>query len=109
MAKKKFLQENNSQIWPITRIDCVYTKDGNKLLKDDVLTKEDIDAIYLSDAELNEVLSDLFYSNTKYSSITEELTIVQNNFWTYDSATETLSSDSDIITYDAVNEEINIK
>jgi hypothetical protein len=109
MAKKKFLQENNNQIWPITRIDCVYTKDGNKLLKDDVLTKEDIDAIFLSDAELNEILSDLFYSNWKYSSITEELTVVQNNFWIYDSDTETLSSDSDAITYDALNEEINIK
>lgn len=28
MAKKKFLEENNEQVWPITRIDCVYTIDG---------------------------------------------------------------------------------
>lgn len=28
MAKKKFLEENNEQVWPITRIDCVYTMDG---------------------------------------------------------------------------------
>ena len=55
MAKKKFLQENNNQIWPITRIDCVYTKDGNKLLKDDVLTKEDIDAKLLIIEELKSV------------------------------------------------------
>lgn len=34
MAKKKFLNENNEQIWPITRIDCIYTMDGSKLLPD---------------------------------------------------------------------------
>ena len=32
MAKKKFLIENNVQIWPITRADCVYSISGNELL-----------------------------------------------------------------------------
>ena len=30
MAKKKILQDNEGQIWPITRTDCVYTVSGNK-------------------------------------------------------------------------------
>lgn len=28
MAKKKFLKENDEQVWPITRSDCVYSIDG---------------------------------------------------------------------------------
>lgn len=107
MANKKFLVDNGNQIWPITRIDCIYTTKGNKLLKDDVLTKEDIDAIYLSDAELNEVLTDLFSSNIKYNSITEELTA--NYSYIYDEPTESLSINSSNITYDTTQEELNIK
>ena len=43
MANKKFLQENNKQIWPITRADCIYTVMGDKLLSDDYASKEYID------------------------------------------------------------------
>ena len=32
MAKKKFLMEQNVQVWPITRADCVYHITGNELL-----------------------------------------------------------------------------
>lgn len=32
MAKKKFLIENNVQVWPVTRADCVYHISGNELL-----------------------------------------------------------------------------
>ena len=32
MAKKKFLMEQNVQVWPITRADCVYHISGNELL-----------------------------------------------------------------------------
>ena len=32
MAKKKFLIENNVQVWPVTRADCVYHVSGNELL-----------------------------------------------------------------------------
>ncbi len=32
MAKKKFLIENDVQVWPITRADCVYHVSGNELL-----------------------------------------------------------------------------
>ena len=39
MAKKKFLRENDEQIWPITRLDCIYTMDGTQLLPD-ALDKE---------------------------------------------------------------------
>ena len=32
MSKKKFLIENNVQVWPVTRADCVYHISGNELL-----------------------------------------------------------------------------
>ncbi len=32
MAKKRFLIENDTQVWPITRADCVYHVSGNELL-----------------------------------------------------------------------------
>ena len=41
MAKKKLLQDNDGQIWPITTADCVYLSDGSKTIKkyiDDGLT-----------------------------------------------------------------------
>jgi hypothetical protein len=40
MAKKKFLVENDTQVWPITRADCVYHTSGNELLSsvvDDII------------------------------------------------------------------------
>lgn len=43
MAKKKFLNENGEQIWPITRADCVYTEDGEKLLSEDYASKKYVD------------------------------------------------------------------
>lgn len=58
MAKKKFLKENNEQIWPITRMDCIYTMDGTQLLPD-ALDKEfeEIDnAIDKINEELGSVL-----------------------------------------------------
>ena len=33
MAKKKLLQDNDGQIWPITTADCVYLSDGSKTVK----------------------------------------------------------------------------
>lgn len=33
MAKKKILQDNSGQIWPVTVADCVYLTDGSKTLK----------------------------------------------------------------------------
>lgn len=32
MARKRFLIENDTQVWPITRADCVYHVSGNELL-----------------------------------------------------------------------------
>ena len=32
MARKRFLIENDTQIWPITRADCVYNVSGDELL-----------------------------------------------------------------------------
>ena len=37
MAKKKILQENGTQIWPITRADCIYTIAGDQLLSDSMI------------------------------------------------------------------------
>ena len=42
MAKKKFLQENGIQVWPITRSDCIYTVDGTKLLTEDYSSKDEL-------------------------------------------------------------------
>ena len=33
MAKKKYLQDSDGQIWPITVADCVYLSDGSKTIK----------------------------------------------------------------------------
>lgn len=60
MAKKKFLQENGDQIWPITRADCVYTEDGKKLLSEHYASKEYLEGNYITDEELQEVLDELF-------------------------------------------------
>ena len=43
MAVKKFLTENDKQVWPITRADCIYTVMGDKLLSDDYASKDYID------------------------------------------------------------------
>ena len=43
MAVKKFLTENDKQVWPITRADCIYTVMGDKLLSDDFASKDYID------------------------------------------------------------------
>ena len=43
MAVKKFLTENDKQVWPITRADCIYTVAGDKLLSDDYASKDYID------------------------------------------------------------------
>ena len=43
MAVKKFLTEDDKQVWPITRADCIYTVMGDKLLSDDYASKEYID------------------------------------------------------------------
>ena len=40
MAVKKFLTENDKQVWPITRADCIYTVMGDKLLSDDYASKD---------------------------------------------------------------------
>ena len=60
MAKKKFLQENGNQIWPISRADCIYTEDGTKLLSEDYATKEEAT---MSEEELNTVLNNVFSNN----------------------------------------------
>ena len=44
MAVKKFLTENDKQVWPITRADCIYTVMGDKLLSDDYASKDYIDS-----------------------------------------------------------------
>lgn len=56
MAKKKFLQENNHQIWPITRADCIYTMNGDKLLSDDYVSEEEIDSSFMSEIEMQDIL-----------------------------------------------------
>ena len=43
MAVKKFLTENDKQVWPITRADCIYTVSGDKLLSEDYASKNYID------------------------------------------------------------------
>ena len=43
MAVKKFLTEDDKQVWPITRADCIYTVMGDKLLSDDYASKDYID------------------------------------------------------------------
>ena len=43
MAVKKFLTENDKQVWPITRADCIFTVMGDKLLSDDYASKDYID------------------------------------------------------------------
>ena len=62
MAVKKFLQEgtgeNKVQVWPITRADCVYNVEGNKLLNvvinEEVAAREAADeALVAEDERLN--------------------------------------------------------
>ena len=57
MAKKRFLQENGNQVWPISRADCIYTEDGTKLLSEDYATKEEAT---ISEDELDAILNDVF-------------------------------------------------
>ena len=60
MAKKKFLQENGNQVWPISRADCIYTEDGTKLLSEDYATKEEAT---MTEEELDTILNDVFGNN----------------------------------------------
>lgn len=60
MAVKKFLTDNGKQAWPITRVDCIYTLDGSRLLSDDYLIKEDIDSSFISELEMNKILYEEF-------------------------------------------------
>ena len=62
MAKKKFLQENGDQVWPISRADCIYTEDGTKLLSEDYATK---DEATMSEEELDTILDDIFSNTTE--------------------------------------------
>ena len=48
MASKKILKDNGTQIWPITRDDCVYTSSGEK-----------IGDIYATNAYVNNVIENL--------------------------------------------------
>ena len=61
MAKKKFLQENGTQVWPITRADCVYTADGKKLLSEHYASKDYVaEQVTIEEEELDTILEDLF-------------------------------------------------
>jgi hypothetical protein len=90
MAKKKFLIENDVQVWPITRADCVYHTSGNELLSsvvdgiiEDLLAEVErakaaekknadkiatmeislnnvIDSVFLDEDELNDLLNNIF-------------------------------------------------
>lgn len=90
MAKKKFLIENDVQVWPITRADCVYHTSGNELLSsvvdgiiEDLLAEVErakaaekknadkiatmeislnnvIDSVFLDEDELNDLLDNIF-------------------------------------------------
>lgn len=53
MAKKRVLKEDNEQIWPISRVDCIYGIDGETLLSEDYASKRDI----ATDEEVNDVLN----------------------------------------------------
>ena len=66
MAKKKFLNENGEQIWPITRADCIYTEDGEKLLSEDYVSKKYVDNIVanatpeiITDEDINAIITDI--------------------------------------------------
>lgn len=60
MAKKKFLQENGKQVWPITRVDCIYTVDGDKLLSDDYASKEYLESNCMTNEEMEAILAEVF-------------------------------------------------
>lgn len=60
MAKKKILQENGTQVWPITRVDCVYTLDGSMLLSDDYASKQYLENNCMTDEEMEDVLTEVF-------------------------------------------------
>ena len=66
MANKKILKENGTQIWPITRDDCVYTSSGEKI-GDVFATNSYVNNVIenlISENELNTILDDIF-SDTK--------------------------------------------
>ena len=78
MAKKKFLQENGTQVWPISRADCIYTEEG-KLLSEDYASKDYVDEIIeglgssnLTDAEIQTILEEVFETEDTEYSITDE-------------------------------------
>ena len=73
MAKKKFLNENNEQVWPITRIDCIYTIDGSKLLPDAL--DEEFDNF---SAEIREVKDKLDLNNKIWTGTQEEYKQIQS-------------------------------
>lgn len=61
MAKKKFLQENGTQVWPITRVDCIYTTDGKNLLSEQYASKTYVaEQVTIEEEELDTMLEDLF-------------------------------------------------
>lgn len=74
MAKKKFLVENNVQIWPITRMDCVYTEDGKKLASQHFASKDYVEE-WLGGKKLR------YVTNEEYNNLTEEERNDENIIW----------------------------
>ena len=75
MAKKKFLIENGAQVWPITRMDCIYTEDGKNLAN-------------LHYASKNFVLDDClggkkirYVTNEEYNNLTDEQRNDESIIW----------------------------
>lgn len=61
MAKKKFLQENGTQVWPITRVDCIYTTDGKNLLSEQYASKDYVtEKVTIGKEELDTMLDEVF-------------------------------------------------
>lgn len=106
MAVKKILQENNRQIWPITRIDCVFTKDNQQVLSTDFVTKEEINERFISDKDVNDILFELFNvsMNIQYNREEEELT---SRDFIYNEPEEEIIIIADTINYD--NDELKLK
>ena len=76
MAKKKFLRENDEQIWPITRMDCIYTMDGTQLLPDAL--DEEFEEIDNAIDEINEELGSVLLK-TEQELTDEEKDQVREN------------------------------
>ena len=60
MAKKKFLQENGTQVWPITRVDCIYTEDGKNLLSDIYADRDYLESNCMTNEETQQILNEIF-------------------------------------------------